>query len=435
MNHIAIRADSLSKRYRVGERLPYRSLRESLSRIFYNSRKTEDKTREIWALQNITFELKHGEVLAIIGRNGAGKSTLLKIIGRITTPTSGRAEIFGRVGSLLEVGTGFHPELTGRENVFLNGAILGMRREEIRRRFDEIIAFANTEHYVDTPVKRYSSGMRLRLAFAVAAHLDTEILLIDEVLAVGDHHFQKRCLGKMRDVASSGRTVVFVSHNLAAVSNLCTRGILLDRGQIIADGLTEEVVEKYIEIGRTTPGFRSWNRPQDAPGDDLVRLHAVRILSDRKPTSEVAIDKPVVIEIEYWNLSKGTDFSVSIHLLDKMGVPVLASANMHSANLGYDDFYCKPLLEGLYRTSCEIPANFLNDGTYSINVFVLKGGRDVQLSLMDAVSFTVVDTGTMRKEYSGYWLGMVRPRLRWWSEHIDSKDDSESGELRGTSGL
>ena len=249
MSDIAIRVTGLSKRYRIGlQKVRYRTLRESISEKFSRiARKEKTKKSFFWALKDIDFEVKKGESLGIIGRNGAGKSTLLKILSRITKPTKGRAVLDGRVGSLLEVGTGFHPELTGRENIYLNGAILGMRRTEIERKFDEIVAFSEIEQFLDTPVKRYSSGMYVRLAFAVAAHLEPEILMVDEVLAVGDAEFQKKCLGKMGDVAKTGRTVLFVSHNMTAIKSLCSKALLLKSGMIEKEGFTSEVVDEYLE--------------------------------------------------------------------------------------------------------------------------------------------------------------------------------------------
>jgi lipopolysaccharide transport system ATP-binding protein len=254
----------------------------------------------IWALKDVSFEVKQGEVVGIIGRNGAGKSTLLKILSRITEPTKGLAEIHGRVGSLLEVGTGFHSELTGRENIYLNGAILGMKRAEINRKFDEIVAFAEVEKFVDTPVKHYSSGMYLRLAFAVAAHLEPEILIIDEVLAVGDARFQKKCLNKMQDVGQAGRTVLFVSHNMPAISRLCERAMLLDEGIILADGLAHEVVSVYLKSENDATAERKWPDLNKAPGSDVVRLRAVRVrIKDGQIANVVDIRQPVRLEMEY----------------------------------------------------------------------------------------------------------------------------------------
>ncbi|HWZ84719.1 MAG TPA: ABC transporter ATP-binding protein, partial [Thermoanaerobaculia bacterium] len=286
MNPVAIRVTDLGKEYRIGAKAEkYKTLRESLAalasapaRLFARS-SGRRSPEAIWALRNVTFEVSPGEVVGLIGRNGAGKSTLLKVLARITEPTVGLAEIHGRVGSLLEVGTGFHPELTGRENIYLNGAILGMRRAEIARKFDEIVAFSEIEQFIDTPVKKYSSGMYLRLAFAVAAHLEPEILLVDEVLAVGDAEFQKKCLGKMGDVAREGRTVLFVSHNMPAVQALCSRAILLRQGTVAIDGSTGDVLREYLGYLRSSASSAFENNPERR-GEGAVRLTAARILDD-----------------------------------------------------------------------------------------------------------------------------------------------------------
>src|SRR5436190_15277644 len=271
----AIEAQALSKRYRIGQmQAAYGTLRDSVSRVASRlvDRDAHHQKQEIWALRDVSFEVQEGEVLGVIGRNGAGKSTLLKILTRITTPTTGRAVIRGRVGSLLEVGTGFNPELTGRENVFLNGSILGMKRREIQRRLPEIIEFSGIERFLDTPVKRYSSGMAVRLAFSVAAHLEPEILLVDEVLAVGDAEFQQRCLGRMEDLSGTGRTVIFVSHNMQAINQLCDRAILIDGGRIVEDGDASQVVTRYLQLALGSGSRISWHDDESAPGDDRARL-------------------------------------------------------------------------------------------------------------------------------------------------------------------
>lgn len=432
MSDIAISVENLSKSYLVGHNSAkaerYTALRDVIANNARNlARKTRDmfngkaivqgdEVEEFWALKDVSFNIKQGDRVGIIGRNGAGKSTLLKILSRITEPTSGRVKINGRVASLLEVGTGFHPELTGRENIFLNGAILGMSRTEIQRKFDEIVAFAEVERFLDTPVKRYSSGMYVRLAFAVAAHLEPEILIVDEVLAVGDAAFQKKCLGKMQDVSSEGRTVLFVSHNMAALTALCTRAIMLNQGALIAFGGATDIVRKYIEIGKESSGEKAWHDINTAPGTEKIRLHAVRFISDGAVTSDIEIDKEIKIEIEFWNLKDNAAVSSSIHLLDQMGGGVLASANMHSANLIQDQWFGKPHHVGLYKTHCIIPANFLNEGRYSINVIVLTEITNPEVYEIDILSFMVHETGSMRKEYSGGWLGVVRPKLAWQTE-------------------
>ncbi len=298
MSDIAIKCEHLSKLYRIGEQerykalrdviadtaaAPFRRLRQTISRNGRNEngdgseiRNPQSAIRDsyIWALDDVSFEVKRGEVVGIIGRNGAGKSTLLKILSRITKPTKGHAEIHGRVGSLLEVGTGFHPELTGRENIYLNGAILGMRKAEIERKFDEIVAFAEVEKFIDTPVKRYSSGMHVRLAFAVAAHMETEILLVDEVLAVGDAQFQKKCLGKIGDVARHGRTVLFVSHDMSAIQLLCSRAIRLSSGRIVGQGPAKEQVEDYIKVAKNISAIKSGAKARQALATQQLRSHS-----------------------------------------------------------------------------------------------------------------------------------------------------------------
>jgi lipopolysaccharide transport system ATP-binding protein len=429
-----LKVQNLSKEYRLGAaRGGYETLRERLTgavsaplRRGREVRAGEGET--LWALRDVSFEVWPGEVVGLIGRNGAGKSTLLKILSRITEPTSGRAEVFGRIGSLLEVGTGFHPELTGRENVYLNGAVLGMKRGEIERKFDEIVAFAEVEKFLDTPVKRYSSGMYMRLAFAVAAHLEPEVLLVDEVLAVGDAEFQAKCLGKMGEVARGGRTVVYVSHNLASMATLCSRAVMLAKGEKVAEGPAGEVINQYIAAGRETGGERVWETPQDAPGNEKVRLRAVRLVSGGEVTSDVDIGEDVRVEVEFWNLQPGARLTTSIHLLSQMKVGVLASANMHSANLLRDEWFDRPAPAGLYRASCVIPGNFLNEGRYHLNVIVLTNVSKTEAFAGEVISFNVHESGGMRKEYGGEWLGVVRPRLAWQTERLEGAiEPSEAG--------
>lgn len=422
-----ISVEGISKRYRLGERLPYKSLRETISNLFRAPfRRLRSQPEHIWALADISFEVSAGEVVGVIGRNGAGKSTLLKILSRITEPSAGRAVIHGRVGSLLEVGTGFHPELTGRENIFLNGAILGMRRSEIEHKFDAIVAFAEVERFIDTPVKRYSSGMYLRLAFSVAAHMEPDILLVDEVLAVGDVAFQKKCLGKMDEVGQQGRTVMVVSHNMPSIVNLCSRAILLSEGRIELEGAADEVVQHYLATARSRGGEVVWPEPESAPGNQLARLHAVRLFQEGsdEPTADVDIAKEICIEISYWCLSENTQLYTSMWLCDKIGSVVLASSNSSSSTIGEDEWYERPFPCGLYRTQCRIPGNFLNDGLYSINALVLKVHNQVLAREDSVLSFFVHDTGVMRGEYFGTWLGAVRPRLAWCTEQLNSSKPS-----------
>jgi len=436
MSDIAIRVDGLSKQYRIGgpqER--YKTLRDTLTDTFtalfrrlssvVRGQSSVASNETIWALKDVSFEVERGEVVGIIGRNGAGKTTLLKILSRITEPTEGYAEIHGRVGSLLEVGTGFHPELTGRENIYLNGAILGMKKAEIERKFDEIVAFAEIEKFMDTPVKHYSSGMYVRLAFAVAAHLEPEILLVDEVLAVGDAAFQKKCLGKMGDVAKEGRTVLFVSHNMTAINLLCPRTVLLSEGNVVRDGNTPDVVAEYLKTDSESGGECVWRDPYRAPGNDRIRLHAVRIISDGKVTGEVDIDKDVLVEVEFWNFMPGTrNLCANIYLLDNLGNTVLSTANVPSASLLPNEWFYEPHPAGLFRATCTIPGNFLNEGLYYINAYVVTlGPLRVEVRAEQVLSFTVFDTGVMREPGGGSrWDGVVRVRLPWQTEFIRPLD-------------
>jgi lipopolysaccharide transport system ATP-binding protein len=378
---------------------------------------------EVWreTLKEVSFAVEPGEVVGIVGRNGAGKSTLLKVLSRITEPTSGRVELYGRIGSLLEVGTGFHPELTGRENIFLNGAILGMRRREIQAKFDEIVAFAEVERFIDTPVKRYSSGMYMRLAFAVAAHLEPEILLVDEVLAVGDAAFQKKCLGKMGEVAREGRTVLFVSHNMTAVNQLCTRAVLLSGGRLALEGRTQEVVAEYFRAGSDGGGERVWTDQKTAPGNSRMRLRAVRLVSAGRVNNEPDIDKELAIEVEFWNLVPGgRNQAVNIYLQDSAGNVVLSTVNTPAANALEDDWFRRNHEPGLYRSVCTIPANFLNEGTYYVTVYLVSlGPISVEAEAPQVLSFNVFDTGVMREAGAGSrWDGVVRVRLPWRTEAL-----------------
>ena len=440
MSDIAIRAEKLGKRYRVGQFVGYQTLRESLVNAFsapfrYLRSTTAGSGTEprnpdseyIWALKDVSFEVKQGEAVGVIGRNGSGKTTLLKVLCRITEPTEGYAEIRGRVGSLLEVGTGFHPELTGRENIYLNGAVLGMKKKEIERKFDEIVEFAGEEvaKFIDTPLKRYSSGMQVRLAFSVAAQLEPEILLVDEVLAVGDYEFQKRCLGKMGEVTRGGRTVLFVSHNMASIINLCPRAILLDSGKVVMDGHSPDVVQHYIATARKTGSEVVWPDPATAPGNDIVRLHAVRVLQDGidGSTADVDIAKEVIIQISYWNLQENALLFSGLWLKNQMDTLVFSSGNHRSISLTEDPWYGRPQPVGLFQSTCRIPGNFLNEGLYSVTAIVGKGVSDTQILEDRVVSFQVYDTGAMRKEFHGTWFGVVRPLLPWHTELMSSCEE------------
>lgn len=422
-----ITVNNLSKRYRIGIAEQGKNFREaivdSLSapiRNFARLRKlttfrNEDEEDTIWALKDISFEVNKGEVLGIIGKNGSGKSTLLKILSRITEPTSGSAEIHGRISSLLEVGTGFHPELTGRENIFLNGGVLGMRKPEIERKFDDIVSFSEIGKFLDTPVKRYSSGMYVRLAFAVAAHLEPEILLIDEVLAVGDAEFQKKCLGKMENLAGGGRTVLFVSHNMAAIKSLCHRTILLEKGRIAEDGATDGVVKHYLGSGLHTSAERVWDDIKSAPGGEAVRLRAVRAKNAKgEVTSEFNIQEPIYIEMEYEALQEGLFLEDVVNLYDESGLLLFISYNT------LKDWRFRKRPVGRYRSVCRIPGNLLNEGTIVISAGVNSPSFTGNVIGIDAISFRIFDPGSggARGELIREWPGgAIRPLLEWEAEY------------------
>jgi lipopolysaccharide transport system ATP-binding protein len=421
---LALRVVGLGKRYEVGELESYVALRDVIARTVSSpikrmregrQRSAPESDRTFWALRDVSFEVSHGEALGIIGRNGAGKSTLLKILSRITEPTEGEAVVFGRVGALLEVGTGFHPELTGRENVFLNGAILGMRRREIERNFNDIVDFAGVSRFIDTPVKRYSTGMRARLAFAVAAFLETDILVVDEVLAVGDTEFQKKCMGKMGDAARSGRTVLFVTHNMAAIEALCRRSIWLDGGRCVADGLTAEVVSQYLSTSFSARSERSWPHLDDAPGNDSVRLHRAVVRPESGSSADVIdVRTPVAIEIEYWNLRPGARLNLSLHIYNEQGVRVFNA-------LPYLEhvWQGRPFPRGLYRDTCHIPADLLNDGLHTVELMVVENSHHVIFEIDDLLVFDVRDDAAGREGWYGSWEGAVRPQLAWETELLD----------------
>ena len=404
MSNLAIRVEGLSKRYKIGTaKQRHDTLRDAItdgvkalfrSNSRGNSSAAHHSTETIWALKDVSFDVKKGEVLGIIGRNGAGKSTLLKILSRITEPTEGRAEIHGRVGSLLEVGTGFHSELTGRENVYLNGAILGMKKAEIDRKFDEIVAFAEVERFIDTPVKRYSSGMYVRLAFAVAAHLEPEILIIDEVLAVGDLSFQNKCIGKMGDVAREGRTVLFVSHNMGAVSNLCTTGMSLDQGRLISRGEIGSVVSGYIKQNTLTSEVQTneWSRH----GTGEARVTMVRVLdSTGNPCTTFAMGETIVIEmdVEFYRSFPLINFSLEVTRRE-LGANVL---HLESQDCG---FVAERVSKGKRRFRAEIPDCLLYPSVYPITIAVWTAAawRGTLLDcIMDVPGFSMVQSNISKR--------------------------------------
>ncbi|MGA2484042.1 MAG: ABC transporter ATP-binding protein [Candidatus Acidiferrales bacterium] len=417
MSDVVIRAEGIGKRYRIGERERYSALRDKLAQALLAPWKFfQHAPREtFWALRDVNFEVREGEVLGLIGRNGAGKTTLLKILSRITRPTTGWAEVHGHVGSLLEVGTGFHPELTGRENTFLSGAILGMKKREIERKFDEIVAFAEIEKFIDTPVKHYSSGMFVRLAFAVAAHLEPEILLVDEVLAVGDIAFQKKCLGKMGDVARSGRTVVFVSHNLGAVTRLCQAAIWLDEGKTKLEGRVEDVVAAYVSTGAVETGERRWDGADRVPGNDKMQLRAVRVIGpNNEAANRVDIRQSFWIEIEYCVLKKLTHVRTALRLQTSDGTIAFTSAD--SLDDAWDGV---PRPPGVYTSRCEIPGNFLNEGPYWVTVSADIPFVEPLFYEEGVVSFFVEQTGGVSGRYPERWPGVICPALKWQIQQRD----------------
>jgi lipopolysaccharide transport system ATP-binding protein len=375
---------------------------------------------DFWALRNASFEVKSGEVVGIIGRNGAGKSTLLKLLSRITEPSQGRIRLRGRVASLLEVGTGFHPELTGRENIFLNGAILGMHRTEIKQKFDEIVAFAEVERFLDTPVKHFSSGMYVRLAFAVAAHLEPEILIVDEVLAVGDAEFQKKCLGKVEDVSSKGRTVLFVSHSMPTVLRLCKRVILLKGGLLMADGPAAEITRAYLKSGAESPMERVWPVREQAPGDQVARLRAVRVRNAKGQSAEtIDVSEAFEVEVEYWNLQERLKPTVSIHFTNEEGVMLFVSSDFVN-----DAWWTTRRKPGLVRARCRVPAHLLAEGQIFVLAAVVTYNPDTIHALeRDAVCFQAVDQYDLdrtREKYAQKWPGVMRPKLEWSVEPIET---------------
>lgn len=432
---IVIKAQALGKLYTIGHEtqnrryLAFRDVLVNNAKSFWRKALDllqgkpviqGDTLEEVWALKDASFEIHGGEVVGIIGRNGAGKSTLLKVLSRITEPSAGRVTLKGRVASLLEVGTGFHPELSGRENIYLNGAILGMTRAEIKRKFNEIVAFAEVERYLDTPVKRYSSGMYVRLAFAVAAHLQTEILLVDEVLAVGDTEFQKKCLNKMEDFGKGGRTVLFVSHNMLAVKALCTRCIVLDQGKIIFSGDTSSAVDKYLSNKINILGEIKWNDPLKAPGNHQVRLKAVRVVSDGQVTGYPLVNKDIEIQIDYWNLEENSRRLVSIHIFNAMNFLIFTTGNLKMASITYDPWIDKPYPIGIFRTTCVIPKDFLNTSVHYITLYI--NGTMAQDNIIlqrNILSFDVQEDLNLEKEYLGEWIGAVRPKLAWKTEQLE----------------
>jgi len=410
---IAISVENISKEYRLGT-INHGTLSHDLQSWWARVRGKEDPNASLHAnesatenahflaLDDVSFQVQQGDVLGVIGNNGAGKSTLLKILSQVTAPTRGSVRLNGRIASLLEVGTGFHPELTGRENVFLNGAILGMRKAEILAKFDEIVAFAEIEKFIDTPVKRYSSGMYVRLAFAVAAHLEPEILILDEVLAVGDAQFQKKCLGKMKETGSQGRTVIFVSHNLAAVKSLCNSAISLSKGKIVRAGPVASVVDEYLGHGFQNTHELSWADDEPAPGNENVTVHKIMVSAQGNPQAALTVATALQVELSYSLLLDDVLFYASFHLRTISGECIFVSSQ-DPRQVG----------KGRYSSVCHIPPNLLNTGTYTLHIYFVRDGNTVLFEMENPLVFEVQDDRRVANSWMGELPGAVRPKLQW----------------------
>ena len=414
MPDIVIRAEGIGKRYRIGSlQTGYQTLRDVVvdgARSVFRRGARDRGPEYIWALRDISFEVPKGQVLGIIGPNGAGKSTLLKILSRVTEPTEGYAEVVGRVGSLLEVGTGFHPELSGRENIYLNGAVLGMRRAEIRRKFDEIVSFSEVEQFIDTPVKRYSTGMQLRLAFAVAAHLEPEILLVDEVLAVGDAAFQRKCLGKMDAVAQEGRTILFVSHNMSAVERLTHETIVVEGGRIVKRAPTSEAIDYYLTIGMEQMGERLWTHDEDHTPSPFEPV-ALRVIGPNGAVaSQVPTAEPFDIELEYELTESITGLRVGIYLSTSKGDRLLTSYDTDDLET-FRSRERRPA--GRYISRCRIPANWLNEGRFMLGFNASSFGVRSYFTDEFALNFSTDGTGAPGSQWPEARSGPFRPALEW----------------------
>jgi lipopolysaccharide transport system ATP-binding protein len=406
---VAIRTEGLSKQYLIHHEGGARhdTLRDALSSWARNlgarGRQEASSEEAFWALKDVNLEIREGERVGIIGRNGAGKSTLLKLLSRVTEPSAGRIRVRGRVASLLEAGTGFHPELTGRENIHLNGAVLGMSRAELARKLDEIVAFSEIEKFLDTPVKRYSSGMYVRLAFAVAAHLEPEILVVDEVLAVGDLRFQQKCLGKMEDAGREGRTILLVSHSLRAIYSLCTRAVLIADGRVKSDGAVQPVVAEYLEQGAGDVRERAWPELASAPGNEQFRLKRARVIPEHGAASdEITVKTALRIEFEFWVGMDEMLYSMGLHLRANTGEYAFVSASTRTV-----------VKRGWHRGVCHIPADLLNNRTYTVEMYFTRDGRNVLARLGDLLVFTVTEGERAPGDILGDYPGTVRPRLQW----------------------
>ncbi len=424
----AIKIENVSKRYRIGGLHPgYMTFREMLGGLVTApfTRKKRNGHQTLWALSEINLEIGEGELVGIIGHNGAGKSTLLKVLSRVTRPTTGSVELFGRIGRLLEVGTGFHPDLTGRENIYLSGAILGMRRAEIDRKFDEIVAFSELEKFIETSVKWYSSGMYVRLAFSVAAHLEPEILIMDEVLAVGDAAFQQKCLDKMHEIRRQGRTILFVSHDMAAITRLCKRAVLLEKGKITCDGEPREIVKLYLNSSLKTGAVREWTNQSEAPGDHVVRLRRARVCTEAGETIAVVdIHKTFGIELTYDVLEEGHALVPVIEFYNEAGTELFSTHDTSS------DWRRQSRPRGSYTSTVWVPGNLLAEGSLLGHVSIMSHFPATVLHAHEAnaVAFQVADSpsaDSARGDYVGPMPGVIRPLLKWTTA-MDSQGTSET---------
>ncbi|MDI9857644.1 ABC transporter ATP-binding protein [Flectobacillus roseus] len=404
-----IEAQNVSKRYIIDHKkgnAKSDTFREVITDTFRNmfTKGEEDEVEheDFWALKDVSFKIEQGDRVGVVGSNGAGKSTLLKVLSRITEPTQGKITIKGRVASLLEVGTGFHPELSGRENIFLNGAILGMKRDEIKKHFDAIVDFAGVEKFLDTPVKRYSSGMYVRLGFAISAHLEPEIMIVDEVLAVGDADFQRKCLGKMKDASTSGRTILFVSHNLTAVQGLCNKAMYMQKGQLIQMGETNLIMSNYLSQIQKTDLQVTYTDQNEAPGNDRVRLKSVKLVPNYLDNqNHLDVRTSFKIQIEFWNYMDQANLNISLHVNSLTGECIF---NIGTPSIKFE--------KGIISAECEIPSDFLNDGSYSLSFMIVKDTASVVYNFEEALIFEIEDyrEGTV---WYGKWPGYVRPKIEF----------------------
>ncbi len=402
-----IEAENISKKYIIDHKKGNakadtfsETFTQGIRNLFTKNSEEEVEHEDFWALKGVSFKIDQGDRVGIIGSNGAGKSTMLKVLSRITEPTEGRISIKGRVASLLEVGTGFHPELSGRENIFLNGAILGMKRNDIKQKFDAIVDFAGVEKFLDTPVKRYSSGMYVRLGFAISAHLEPEILIVDEVLAVGDAEFQRKCLGKMKDASTSGRTILFVSHNLTAVQGLCNKAMFMQKGRLIEMGETNQVLANYLSQVQKT-ALESWYlTPEEAPGNDKVRLKSIKLEPQFVGNlRHLDVRTPFKVKIEFWNMMDRANLNISLHLNSLTGECIF---NIGTLSQSFE--------KGIIQAECEIPADFLNDGSYSISFMIVQDTSTVLYNFEESLIFEIEDYREGTSWY-GKWPGYIRPKI------------------------